>query len=197
VVDTLLAGQAQGRILDVGAWNGWLSHQLARRGHEVTAVDYFIDPHDGLGARQFYSTRWQAIQMDLTDLTILPGPYDVVILNRCLQFAPDPMAFAALAQTLVAPGGMLILTGLQLFFNAHVKAEQVKRYTREHRDQYGFDLFLRPTKGYLDWQDKNNMEQAGIVLRPYPQLRIANMKAWWRRTLPRHFYGFWRFEIGD
>jgi SAM-dependent methyltransferase len=38
------------RVLDVGAGNGWVAYQLARRGHQVAAVDLSIDDRDGLGA---------------------------------------------------------------------------------------------------------------------------------------------------
>ena len=38
--------------------------------------------------------------------------HDVVILNRCLQFFPEPATALKRAQERVAPDGLLIVTGL-------------------------------------------------------------------------------------
>lgn len=180
------------RLLDVGAWNGWLSYRLAMMGHEVTAVDYFIDEYDGLAAKKFYPAEWQAIQMDLTDLSVLDTVFDAVILNRCLQFAPDPLRMLTQARTRLAPGGCLILTGLQFFAHTRRKAQQVSVYRQENRQKFGFELFLKPTKGYLDWADKARLEKSGIKIRPYPQLWRANLKARFKKDAPWYAYGLYR-----
>ena len=185
-----LGRRRQQRILDVGAWNGWLSHRLAAQGHDVTAVDYFVDEYDGLGARKFYSTNWRAIQMDLTDLSVLPSGYDVIVLNRCLQFFTDPIAYVAGVKQLLSPGGMLIITGLQFFQDASVKAPNVAAQRRSVRERYGFELFLKPTKGYLDFDDKQRLQAQRVTLKPYPQLWLTNIKSIFNRTLPRHMYGY-------
>jgi 2-polyprenyl-3-methyl-5-hydroxy-6-metoxy-1,4-benzoquinol methylase len=186
-----LAGRAGLRILDVGAWNGWLSNRLAEDGHRVTAVDYFTDPHDGLGARRFYRSHWRAIQMDLADLSILDPGYDLIVLNRCLAFFTEPVAYVTAAQPLLAPGGRLVLTGLQIFHKPAVKARQVTAYRRAHLEQYGFELFLRPSKGYLDQADAAGLQAAGVSLRPYRELWPANLKAWLWPTRPFHQYGIY------
>jgi 2-polyprenyl-3-methyl-5-hydroxy-6-metoxy-1,4-benzoquinol methylase len=185
-----LLGKRSGlQVLDVGAWNGWLSHQLAARGHDVTAIDYFTDEYDGLGAGKFYSTTWRAIQMDLLELPLLNRRYDVVILNRCLQFFTDPLAYVSIAKQQVASGGMLILTGLQFFRDPGAKARGVAALRRAFLERYGFELFLRPTKGYLDFIDKQRLQAQAIMLRPYPQLWLANLRSMISRTLPSHCYG--------
>lgn len=189
VVRRLLRGLRSLTILDVGAWNGWLSHRLAALGHRVTAIDYFVDPHDGLGARRFYSTTWRAIQMDLADLSLLDERFDVVVLNRCLQFAPDPTRFAAAALEKVAPGGWLVLTGLEIFRRPGAKAARVEAMLRAHRERYGFELFLVPTRGYLDRGDEVGLEGLGVRLRPYPRLIPANLLAVLDPSRPRHCYG--------
>src|ERR1700704_356193 len=38
------------RVLDLGAGSGWLAYRLAKRGHQVIAVDVLEDALDGLGA---------------------------------------------------------------------------------------------------------------------------------------------------
>ncbi len=177
------------QVLDVGAWNGWLSYRLSLWGHGVTAVDYFHDEYDGLAAKKFYPVSWQAVQMDLTDLSLLDTCFDLVILNRCLQFAPDPVQMITQARARLAAGGLLLVTGLQIFADARQKAEQVTSYRQQNWQKYGFELFLKPTKGYLDGQDKKTLQTLGVQLRPYSQLWLANLKSYLKPTLPRHFYG--------
>jgi 2-polyprenyl-3-methyl-5-hydroxy-6-metoxy-1,4-benzoquinol methylase len=189
VVLGLLGKRGEQQILDVGAWNGWLSHQLAARGHDVTAIDYFTDEYDGLGARKFYSTDWRAIQIDLTDLSVLNQRYDAVIVNRCLQFFTDPIAYVGIARQQLAPGGLLVLTGLQFFQDARAKARDVAALRRTYQERYGLELFLKPTKGYLDFGDKRRLQAQGVRLRPYPQLWPANVRSMLNRALPRHCYG--------
>lgn len=189
VLERLIDPRRQRTVLDVGAWNGWLSHRLARRGFEVTAIDYFVDPFDGLEARRFYSTAWQAIQMNIADLRVLDGAFDVVVLNRCVQFAPDPRRFVADALAGVVPGGFLVLTGMEIFRDPSAKARRVEAELQEHRQRHGFDLFFAPTKGYLDGGDQAAIESLGVRFRPYPQLRIENLRARLSPTRPRHYFG--------
>lgn len=184
-----LTGRAGLRILDIGAWNGWLSHRLAGMGHQPVAIDYFVDEHDGLGARKWYGSEWTAMQMNLTELAILPADFDLVILNRCLQFQPDPGACIAAAAALLAPGGMLLATGLQIFSDPTVKARQVAELLAAYRRRCDAELFLWPSKGYLDQADRARLSGLGLAIRPYRALFAANLKARLRPTLPWHGYG--------
>jgi SAM-dependent methyltransferase len=191
LVEAHLAGRTQQRVLDVGAWNGWLSHRLAVAGHCVTAVDYFSDPHDGLRARRFYRAEWRAIQMDLRDPSVIDEQFDLVIVNRCLAFFTDPAAYLECLKPRVAPGGALLVTGLQFFWSTARKARLVAGDRRRHRQLYGMDLFLFPTRGYLDRNDDARLRAHGLRLQPYPQLWKANLKARLLRSRPRHAYGLW------
>ena len=185
----LLGARHRQTILDIGAWNGWLSHQLARRGHHVTALEYFTDPYDGLRAKKFYSTGWQAIQMDLTDLSVLDQQYEMVIINHGLHFFSDPIAHVAAAKQKVAPGGWLILLGLQVFSDPSARIKQVAAWQQDFQARYGANFFLNPTKGYLDLTDQARLQTLGVVLKPYPQLWRRNLKAFFKKTAPKHYYG--------
>lgn len=192
LIQRLLADRAaQQRVLDVGAWNGWLSHRLAAAGHCVTAVDYFADAHDGLRARCFYRADWRAIQMDLRDPSVLDEPFDVVVVNRCLAFFPDPAAYLECLRPRVAPGGLLIVTGLQFYWQPAAKARRVEADLRHYRERYGFDLFLFPTRGYLDRGDHARLRALGLRLHAYPPLWAANLRARIDPRRPRHAYGLW------
>ncbi len=190
VIDGLLSGLSAQRILDIGAWNGWLSNQLAARGHQVTAADYFIDPYDGLQAKRFYPHQWEAVQMDLQDLSLFALPFDVVIVNRCLQFFADPPAYVEEARRVLRPGGLLILTGLGFFRIATAKASEVAAFRRRLWELEIGEF--KSMKGYLDWEDRHRLRAAGVSLEPYPQLRLANLKSLVRRSSPWYAYGLYR-----
>lgn len=189
VIRRLTAGRTRGSALDVGAWNGWLSHHLVAGGHVVTAVDYFVDELDGLGAQRFYPVRWRSVQMDLRDLSVLEMRFDLVVLNRCIQFFEDPAAIVTAAAALVAPGGLLVATGLEVFSDPTVRRRQVVAMLERHR-RHGLEPFV-PFKGYLDSHDRRELRAAGVELRSYPQLRmrIAQLRSLLDRDRGRQYYG--------
>jgi 2-polyprenyl-3-methyl-5-hydroxy-6-metoxy-1,4-benzoquinol methylase len=191
VICRLLLKRPQQRVLDIGAWNGWLSHRLAAEGHRVTAIDYFTDCFDGLGARAFYSTAWQAIQMDLTDLSPLDQLFDVVVLNRCLQFFPDPAQYVLQASAKVAPGGLLIATGLAFYRNPALKAREVQSLQERYRRHSGTDIFLHPAKGFLDFGDRAQLAALGMRLHLYSQLIPANLRSLFQPMRPCYYYGLY------
>jgi len=189
VIRRLTANRPRGSALDVGAWNGWLSHHLAAGGHAVTAVDYFVDELDGLGAQRFYQVRWRSVEMDLRDLSILERRFDLVVLNRCIQFFEDPAAMVTAAAALVAPGGLLVATGLEIFADPTARRRQVETMLERHRRQ-NLEPFVA-FKGYLDSHDRRKLRAAGIELRAYPQLRmrIAQLRSCLDRDRARQYYG--------
>lgn len=188
LVRRLLAGRAgRQRVLEVGAWNGWLTHWLAADGHQVTAVDYFDNEFDGLRTMKHYRRKWQAVQMDLEDLAALPANYDVVIVNRCLQFFTNPLAAVAQSQARLAAGGALLLTGLAFVRDATVAAQRAADF-RAHLQAQGITYF-KTFKGYLDFDDYAALQGAGVRLRWMWPLLPANVKSWLQASRPRYYYG--------
>lgn len=186
----ILRGRGPLQILDIGAWNGWLSYRLALQGHQVTAVDYFDDQYDGLQAQKFYSAEWRSIQLDLADIQIL-GRYDIVILNRCLQFFSEPAAYLRQVMACLAPGGHIIATGLQVYCNPQRKAAQVERLRVAYKARYGLELFFRPTRGYLDLSDMVQFKALGLTIHSYSQLWLANLRTLIDQHRPAHYYGIY------
>ncbi len=195
LVRKLLEGSDPLSILDVGAWNGWLTNQMAGWGHDVTAVDYFGDEDIGLGARRYYGREWRAIQLDLADLSLLGRRFDLVVLNRCLSFFPDPGGFVP--RRMVSPDGILLVTGLQIFSDPSAQIQNIEGQRTDFRRRFGRDLFLRPAKGYLDMKDKRLLEAAGLVLKSYRALWMANLKARFRPAAPRHYFGLAEARLNE
>ncbi|MDX1384241.1 MAG: class I SAM-dependent methyltransferase [Thermoanaerobaculia bacterium] len=188
-----LGGRGARTVLDVGSYNGWLANRLCRDGFEVTGVDYFADPFDGLGARRHYPrAEWLSVQLDLLDLSVLGRSYDVVVANRCLQFFPDPLDYFRHLRERVAPGGVLVLTGLAFFSDPRRKEAEIGGWQERHERRYGAPFFLRPTRGLLDGADRRALCGEGVDLRPYPKLWRADLLARLVPTRPVSRWGVWQ-----
>ena len=79
------------RVLDIGAWDGWYSFEMERRGAEVMAIDCWDNPrfrqiHQILGSRVDYR------QHDVYELTPdLIGRFDIVIFFGVLYHLKHPL----------------------------------------------------------------------------------------------------------
>lgn len=158
-------------------------------------MDTFAGAIDGLGARKWFAEpAWQSIQLDVRDLSPLGTGWDLVIVNRCTQFAADPAGWLRQVQTLVKPGGAALILGLYFFARPGHKRQQVSALGSSFRAATGRDLFLHPTRGWLGLADARAMGQLGIGLRPYPDPRLlaADLMGLVQPDRPRHRWGWWR-----
>jgi len=79
------------RVLDIGAWDGWFSFEMERRGAEVMAIDCwdnsrFREMHDMLSSRVDYR------QHDIYELTPeLVGRFDIVLFLGVLYHLKHPL----------------------------------------------------------------------------------------------------------
>lgn len=179
------------RILDVGAWNGWLSHRLSALGHHVTATDVFVDAQDGLGAVRHYPHKFLAVQADQERLHLFEGPFDLVVAQRCAGYFVDLARSIRQMQALVAPGGVLLFTGVNVYRDPRTIRTQLAQEARHFDERYHLPYFFKPVKGFVDEDAARLLEQHGIELLSYPQLRWRN---WINRPLarkPQYLYGIW------
>lgn len=176
------------RILDIGAWNGWLSARLAADGHAVTALDLFAGP-DALGARHVMPGRWRAVQADPVDPGRLGETFDVVILDRCLAFQPDPAVAVRAAAAVTERGGLVVATGIAVPGDPEMARLRLESERIAFRARFGRDLLLRSAGGVADPAFIGRVAATGMRFRDHPFLRIANVRARVDGSRPRHRYG--------
>lgn len=177
------------RVLEIGPYNGWLTHRMAKLELDITAIDYFLDDLDGLKTKRYYREKWKSIQMDIRDLTIIDEQFDIIVVNRCLQFFEDPVEYFSSLKQKLTQNGKIILIGLQFFKNPRQKQKQLEKAKSEFKRQHDFDFMLVPFKGYLDFEDKKKLSSQNVDLHPYSKLFVANLKSLLKPDLPRHYFG--------
>ncbi|HME09164.1 MAG TPA: DUF1698 domain-containing protein [Bryobacteraceae bacterium] len=79
------------RVLDIGAWDGWFSFEMERRGAEVLAIDNWNNPrfHE---MRAILKSRVEYRQFDMYDLTPQRvGRFDIVLFMGVLYHLKHPL----------------------------------------------------------------------------------------------------------
>jgi SAM-dependent methyltransferase len=189
IVMKALGSRPNQRVLELGAWNGWLSHHIARAGHDLTAVDYSADTEQGIGAMKHYDISWHAVQSDLLNVVQFGTDFDAVVRNHGSHLLPDPVGYIEQLTQLIRPGGVLIVLGLMIYADParrHAQKQQQDDAMRQENDQ---SFFLRPTRGYLDHNDRRQLQNLGLKLKPYTGMWRANLKARFVRQAPAYYYG--------
>ena len=154
--------------LEIGSWNGWLANHLTTKGLNVTAIDYFIHELDGMKAKKHYSApNWTSIQMDLENLSVFNGQFDLIILNRCLAYFTNPLKYLLNIQKLVKPDGKIIITGLNVKNHQKVELEFIK-LSQNFKKCYNKELQFKPSKNYIDFNDLDEFKKVGVKIKRYP-----------------------------
>ncbi len=189
VVRSLLSESSSQNILEISGWNGWLTHHLVSWGHTVVSCDIFPDEVTGLSAKKHYKQQWLAIQADTSNLDFFKVKFDVIIVNHCLAYMEYPASFVSELQTLLSENGKIILLGLAVFKDSSRKANETEQFKHHYKEKYGFNIFLRPTKGYLDSQDQVQLQHLGFKFFKYPDYKLRNLLCAIVSTKPKYLYG--------
>jgi tRNA (mo5U34)-methyltransferase len=79
------------RVLDVGAWDGWFSFEMERRGAEVTAVDCWDNPKFRYAHKQFQSGVRYCIRDVYELMAGEVGHFDIVLFSGVLYHLKHPL----------------------------------------------------------------------------------------------------------
>jgi 2-polyprenyl-3-methyl-5-hydroxy-6-metoxy-1,4-benzoquinol methylase len=165
------------KILDIGAWNGWLSHNLSKLGHEVVAFDYFKKELDGLESVQYYADQFIAIQGQINDLSIFQSKFDIIIINRCFQYINKLPNQIQQMKQLLNPNGKIIITGLSLTNRPNRVKKHLKESDIAFRKKYGISLYFIPIKGLVTEEDLLLLQTNCFSVRRYKKLKIKSLLA--------------------
>lgn len=110
VFDLVLAGRDPGDALDAGSGTGFLSFELAARGHRVTGIDFA--PAMIAEARRKAAERGVSIRFeegDAEQLPFTPASFDLVISRHVLWTLAHPEAAIDEWIRMLRPGGRLVV----------------------------------------------------------------------------------------
>ena len=167
VIMGLLRSKSNKNVLEIGPWNGWLTNQMVKEGHNVLAIDYFIDPPNGLAAKQYYRNEWYAVQMNLEQPEILIGPFDMIILNRNFAGFTNPVTTLRILKNSLSKEGIIVATGLTFNRNVASALKTHQTMMNDFKNENGFDMFFKKLKGFFDMDDLRIFEKEGMEFHPY------------------------------
>lgn len=165
-------------VLDLGAGNGWLSHQLALRGHHVAAIDLLTNSSDGLGAHIHYHAAFIPVQAEFDHLPFTGAQADMVIFNASLHYSTCYEHTLSEALRVLEPSGQIVILDSPVYQEAESGATMVREREEKFRRDFGFASNSIPSQNYLTYQTLESLSKS--------------LKIEWK--LIRMNYG-WRWEL--
>ena len=169
-------------ILDLGAGNGWLSHRLARLGHDLVAVDWLDDEHDGLGAYRHYHANYTCVQADFDALPFRTSQFDVVIFNASLHYSPSLENTLRKARGILKPGGSLFVLDSPTFSSYESGQRMLKEQLDYLHSNYAIRDAIQPGVGFLTREGMLEFRDVlGLAFQFYPAhgAPLWTVKRWW------------------
>jgi len=109
-----IARNGEGRILDLGAGNCWMSYRLALAGYRPVAVDLLTNNHDGLGSGAHYRGHlcemFPRVQAEIAHLPFQGEQFDAVVFNASFHYSEDYEAALREAFRCIKKGGLVIVS---------------------------------------------------------------------------------------
>lgn len=169
------------RILDLGAGIGWLSNQLATRGHHPCAIDLTIDERDGLAAGRHYASDWPRIQADFDHIPLLDNSVDGVIYNASLHYSTDYRSTLAEALRVLRPNGFIVVLESPVYKNIDSGRRMVAERHAHFERRFGTRSDAIRSIEYLTWdilaQLGRELELTWLRFYPWYGFRWA-MRPW-------------------
>lgn len=188
VIDPLTAEQGRPlQVLDLGAGNGWLSYQLARQGHHLTAVDLLTNTVDGLGAHIHYDATFVPVQAEFDRLPVDAGQADVVIYNGALHYSTGYQETLLEGLRVLQPDGRLVVMDSPIYRDLASGKAMVQERQDRFSSRYNFSEPPLPSENFLTFDQLEALStQLGLqwaYLKPDYGLRwsVRHRLAWLRR----------------
>jgi ubiquinone/menaquinone biosynthesis C-methylase UbiE len=133
ILNLVLGGRAELDALDVGCGTGFLTFELAARGHRVIGVDFA--PAMIAEARRKAATYGVSIRLgeaDAEQLPFHPGSFDLAISRHLLWTLPHPAAAIDEWMRVLRPGGRLVIVDAQFDVGALAASLDSARTSHEY-----------------------------------------------------------------
>ncbi len=148
------------KILDLGAGNGWLSYQLAKRGHTVGAVDLLMNHADGLGAYIHYDASFTPIQAEFDYLPLMEQQIDIAIFNASFHYSVNYETTLAEAWRVVKPAGRVVILDSPVYSNPESGRHMVRERQARFQRAYGFPSDALGNEGFLTFKQLDELAAA-------------------------------------
>jgi SAM-dependent methyltransferase len=133
--------QADGRILDLGAGNCWMSFRLARAGYNPVAADLLTNDHDGLGAAEHYRRHlpelFPRFHAELSRLPFQNEQFDAVVFNASFHYAEDCEMAMREALRCVRTDGLVIISDTPWYYRERSGRQMVAERRAAFLRRYG------------------------------------------------------------
>lgn len=138
-----LAGQAIGRLLDIGTGTGRMAELFAPMADHIVALDKSLEMLRLARAKLQHlpTDRVELVQGDFLALPQSTGTFDTVLLHQVLHFAQDPQRAIGEAARVTRPGGRIAIVD----FAAHTREELRERHSHARLgfEDEGMDILMR------------------------------------------------------
>lgn len=137
-------------IIDLGAGNCWLSHQLSLRNHHPVAVDIFSDERDGLRAVRHYPKPFPVIECDFDQLPLPSRSFDLAVFNASLHYSSDYIRTLTEVRRCLRPSGSIVILDSPVYRLPEHGKQMVHEKHAEFLRRYGFSSDALPSVEFLD-----------------------------------------------
>ena len=164
--------QKEGKlILEIGSWNGWLSNQLSQN-HKLVAIDYFIDYHDGLKAKNHYkNSNWESIQMNLDQIDVFQDKFDCIIVNRCTPYFSDLEKTIHQFKNVLKNDGIIVLTGLNVSNKKNFVPKEFSELQSKLSSDFSENISFKEIKPSLNYDDLELLKTSGFTIKLYKSFK--------------------------